>query len=184
MNNRRTGKVARLPKDIRDQVNSRLRDGQTYTAIGTWLSDLGYADVSESNLSNWKEGGFRDWELHQDRLETDKLKREFALELVKDNEGSKIHEATLQLAASQIYEVLTDFDVGPLKEMLADKPGLYPKVINSIAKLSEGGLKYERYREEVSARKRAIDAQLDAASDKGGITPETLEKIKHELNLL
>jgi hypothetical protein len=184
LNNRRTGKVARLPKEIRDQVNARLRDGLTYLSIAAWLSDLSYGDISESNLSNWFEGGYLDWQQHQDRLETDKLKREFALELVKENEGSQIHEATLQLAASQLYEVLTDFNVGPLKETLADKPGLYPKIVNSLAKLSEGGLKYERYRDEVKSRKAVIERELGAAQSKGGITPETLDKIKHELNLL
>lgn len=184
MNNRRTGKVARLPKDTRDQVNVRLRDGHTYEAIGAWLADIGYGEISASNLSNWKDGGYADWQKHQDRLETDLLKREFALELVKANEGSQIHEATLQLAASQLYEVLTDFDVGPLKETLADKPGLYPKIVNALAKLSEGGLKYERYRAEVQAAKDRLEKEMNTAVTKGGITPETLEKIKTELNLL
>jgi hypothetical protein len=184
VNNRRTGKIARLPKDVRDGVNGRLRDGQTYLTIAAWLDDIGYTEVSESNLSNWKEGGFEDWQKHQERLETDKMKREFALELVKDNEGSKIHEATLQLAASQVYEVLSDYDVGPLKDTLADKPGLYPKFLNALAKVSEGGLKYERYREEVKKGKARIEAELTTATSKGGITPDTLAKIKNELNLL
>jgi hypothetical protein len=183
MSHRRKGKVAQLPKETRDTVNRLLQDGHTYAAIVARLAELGHPDFNEMNISNWKEGGYGDWLREQERLEDMRAKREFAMEIVKANEGSQIHEATLQLAASQLYEVLTEFDLGNLKGLLAEKPSNYAKIVNALSKLSEGGLKYERYRSEVEERKRAIADQLTRAKA-DGLTAETLTRIEEELRLL
>lgn len=183
MSRSRTGKIARLPKNFRDIVNLMLRDGATYTQIRSKLGEHG-ADLNDQNIQAWREGGYVDWLNEQERLDDMKAKREFALEVVKQNEGSQIHEAGLQIAATQIYELLSDFDVTTLKEKLAESPENYSRVVNAMAKLSDSGLKYERYHAEVQAAKARIDKELSAAKSKGGITPETLEKIEHELKLL
>jgi len=52
-----------------------------------------------------------------------KAKREFAIQIASENEGSKIHEAALHLAASQIYEVICDFDLQKLKDLLKGRSG-------------------------------------------------------------
>ena len=68
----RNGKIARLPHTIREELNSRLHDGQQGKALVKWLNeiqevkeilelDFGGRPVSESNLSEWKSGGFVDW---------------------------------------------------------------------------------------------------------------------------
>ena len=36
----RTGKIARLPKEIREQLNRRLEDGETGVEVSTWLNGL------------------------------------------------------------------------------------------------------------------------------------------------
>ncbi len=36
----RTGKIARLPREIRDQLNQRLLDGQPGRRLVTWLNSL------------------------------------------------------------------------------------------------------------------------------------------------
>jgi hypothetical protein len=70
--NTRTGKIARLPKDIREQLNQRLENGEKGKALVQWLNTLpevrkiaadqfaGYA-VRAQNLSEWKKGGYIDW---------------------------------------------------------------------------------------------------------------------------
>ena len=182
--NARKGKIARLPKELRDQVCQRMEDGATYGSIIIWLEEQGYPGVNEQNLTNWRQGGWMEWRAVQDRIAGMKSKQEFALDIVKANEGGTMHEATLYMAASQLYEVLGDFDVRVLKETLAEKPELYADVVNSLAKLSKGSLEMQKYRDHVREQKTKIEAELGAASDKGGIQPETLERIKHELNLL
>jgi hypothetical protein len=68
----RTGKIARLPREIREQLNRRLQDGEPGKKLVEWLNSLpevkaalntqfGGRRVSEQNLSEWKAGGYRDW---------------------------------------------------------------------------------------------------------------------------
>jgi len=191
----RTGKIARLRKEHRDKLNEMLRDNASSDRVIKFvltLKDAGERDANgdsiqipnDQNITNWREGGFQDWLKEQERLQDMRAKREFALEIVKANEGSMIHEAGLQIAATQIYELLQDFDVKTLKEKLAGDPENYARIVNAIAKLNDVGLKFERYREEVSRRKENIARELNRAKTKGGITPETLEQIEAELKLL
>jgi hypothetical protein len=68
----RTGKIARLPRAIRNELNQRLLDGEPATGLVRWLNDLpeakaalqrdfGGRAISAQNLSEWRQGGFRDW---------------------------------------------------------------------------------------------------------------------------
>jgi hypothetical protein len=72
----RTGKIARLPRHIRDQLNRHLDDGEPGNRLVEWLNsldevkdmlyeDFGGRPVSEQNLSDWKQGGFLDWQQQQ-----------------------------------------------------------------------------------------------------------------------
>jgi hypothetical protein len=191
----RTGKIARLKKLHRDAVNGMLRDNCSAESVIRFVAELAEAGEQDAdgaaiqipndqNITNWREGGFADWLKEQTRLDDMRAKREFALEIVKQNEGGKIHEAGLNLAASQIFELLQDFDVATLKEQLAEDPENYSKIVSALARISKEALGFEKYRELVAESKRKIEAALDADKGKGGITPETLEKIRNELNLL
>ena len=79
LNAARTGKIARLPKAIRDQINLRLQDGETAQPILDWLNHLPEVQqvlntlfdgrpINPSNLSEWRRGGYRDWLSAQDAL--------------------------------------------------------------------------------------------------------------------
>jgi hypothetical protein len=76
----RKGKIARLPQPIREQINRRLQNGEEGKQIAEWLNALPEAiavlaaefdgqPISDVNLSNWKLGGYRDWEAQQEALE-------------------------------------------------------------------------------------------------------------------
>lgn len=79
MNLSRKGKIARLPRQIREQLNQRLADGELGTQLVEWLNSLPEAQaslarlkaqpISEQNLSEWKAGGYRDWLAQQEALE-------------------------------------------------------------------------------------------------------------------
>jgi len=67
-----TGKISRLPREIREQVNEKLDGGEPGKRLVAWLNDLpevrallaaefGGAVINEQNLTNWKQGGFREW---------------------------------------------------------------------------------------------------------------------------
>lgn len=183
MSNRRTGKIARLPKEWRDVVNLMLRDGATYQQVIEKLGDHG-KEINEQNVTNWKEGGYQDWLSEQERLDDMREKRDFAFEIVKQNEGSKIHEAGLNLAASQIFELLQDFDVKSLKASLAEDPENYSKVVTALARISKEALGFEKFKQVVAEQKKKIEDALNTAKSKGGLTPETLATIEQAAAML
>jgi hypothetical protein len=76
----RTGKIARLPREIRDQLNQRLNDGQSGRRLVTWLNSLPEVQqvlaadfdgrpLNEQNLSQWKAGGYEDWLTRRETLD-------------------------------------------------------------------------------------------------------------------
>jgi hypothetical protein len=75
----RTGKIARLPRQIREQLNRRIEDGEPGVKAVEWLNEqpevravlkAEFADreVSEQNLSEWKRGGYPEWLKQQEDL--------------------------------------------------------------------------------------------------------------------
>lgn len=91
----RNGKIARLPHSLREQLNTRLRNGEKYKRLLAWLNSLpevrtllaaefARQPISQQNLTRWRLGGFDDWQTRQLALElppnlagppTDKLAR-------------------------------------------------------------------------------------------------------------
>ncbi len=75
----RTGKIARLPASIRDQLNRRLLDNEPGPSVLDWLNSLpevhailaaefASQPVSAANLSQWKNGGYCDWLTRHDAM--------------------------------------------------------------------------------------------------------------------
>jgi hypothetical protein len=80
MKGTRTGKIARLPRSVRDELNRRLDEGEQGKKLIAWLNALpevqaivaaefGGKAIREQNLSEWKQGGYRDWQAQQEALE-------------------------------------------------------------------------------------------------------------------
>jgi hypothetical protein len=76
----RNGKIARLPREIRDKLNRRLQDGEQGGPLLAWLNALpdvsavlarefGGCAVSKQNLCEWRAGGFAEWQARQETLE-------------------------------------------------------------------------------------------------------------------
>jgi hypothetical protein len=73
----RNGKIARLPKDIRDELNRRLDNGEQGKRLLEWLNELpevkevlekdfGGRAISKGSLSEWIRGGFAEWKIQQE----------------------------------------------------------------------------------------------------------------------
>jgi hypothetical protein len=69
----RRGKIARLPKEVRDELNQRLQNGEAGTQLIEWLNglkkvqavlkaDFDGRPINDQNLSEWRAGGYSDWE--------------------------------------------------------------------------------------------------------------------------
>jgi len=181
-NHTRKGKVARLPKEVRDQVNQMLLDGVPFGKIIAALGDKAQ-DVTERNVSNWKQGGYEDWLLDLERKEALAVTRDAALELVSEKAGATVQDAGRTIAAAQLYELLLSFNPTSFTAALADKPELYLKMIGALARLSEGEAACSNQR----VRETQIKAKLDAAkpgAPANVITQETLKEIARLIKLL
>ncbi len=75
----RNGKIARLPRTIRDELNRRLDNGEPGVQLVEWLNSLPEVKevldtyfegrpINEGNVSEWKCGGFREWQERQDTM--------------------------------------------------------------------------------------------------------------------
>ncbi|HSI13911.1 MAG TPA: hypothetical protein VK961_17830 [Chthoniobacter sp.] len=123
----RTGKIARLPQAIRQRLNERLADGEPQQLLVAWLNEHeivrerlerfhGGRPITEQNLSDWKAGGFRDWERHQ---ETRGMLREFLHET---------EELSAELAGEELLEKATNSVALALLQLLRDAMAGHPKL--------------------------------------------------------
>src|ERR1041385_6375079 len=82
-------KIAKLPKPLRDLINSSIDDGLPAKEIIQKLEastnpPLPYP-ISEANISGWKTTGYQRYLAHQDHLDSIEASREAALEMAAGN---------------------------------------------------------------------------------------------------
>ncbi len=110
----RTGKIARLSREIRDQLNRRLDNGESAVRLADWLNDLpeardvltkdfGGRDINEQNLSDWKAGGYRDWQVRQETLSQTRELAADARELTGATDGRLTDDLATVLAARYAF---------------------------------------------------------------------------------
>jgi hypothetical protein len=74
------GKIARLPREIREELNRRLAEAEPGGSLLRWLNDLpvmrailarefGGQPVSKQNLCKWRASGFAQWQARREFLE-------------------------------------------------------------------------------------------------------------------
>src|SRR5688572_5008413 len=117
---RRCGKIARLPKDVRQELNTRLEDGQSYDDIIQWLTSAGHDGFNKQNLSTWKQGGHQDWLREQERFENRAALREWLGDQIEKSPPGEVLILLDQLYASQLLEALFGLDIAMLKKSLAE----------------------------------------------------------------
>ena len=115
----RNGKIARLPLDIREQLNRRLADAEPGKALVEWLNSLpevqsvmagafGGTAVREQNLSEWKQGGYREWQKQQERRELVRQWAEDAKELGSDAGDAGFSSSLSMILLAELAQALTD----------------------------------------------------------------------------
>jgi hypothetical protein len=73
----RIGKIARLPAHVRAGLNERMRNGESGRRLVAWLNghpevkqtlawDFQGRPITEQNISEWRKGGYQDYERHQE----------------------------------------------------------------------------------------------------------------------
>jgi hypothetical protein len=184
----RKGKIARLPHPVREQINFRLQNGEEGKQIAAWLNTLpevtallaGEFDgqpVNETNLSNWKLGGYRDWEAQQEALAAVRRFGADAAEFSQATAGPLADHLALCLTARLAVALQRPPDNGddPSAQMQHLRP-----LCADLAALRKGDhdaewLRIERARldlyrkkhdDEIAARQRAAEDALKAENQR------------------
>ncbi len=116
MSTARQGKIARLPFVIREELNNRLLDGEAGAKILPWLNthpvvikilaeDFEGLRVTDSNLSDWRLGGYADWMKRRERVDYTKEMTRVSMQLGKAAAG-QINEGSAVMLSTQIMELL------------------------------------------------------------------------------
>jgi hypothetical protein len=109
----RNGKIARLPRAIRHTLNQRLEDGEQAKDLVQWLNglpevqtilsrDFSSRPVNEQNFSDWKQGGFLDWQRQQDACDNIRRLIEHSATLDDAAEAQSIPDLLASLLAAEL----------------------------------------------------------------------------------
>src|SRR5581483_8167837 len=133
----RQGKIARLPFEVREELNQQLLDNRNGPAILNWINAKcalrGQAAITAQNLSEWRAGGFAEWLQKHDKVQRTKSLAEYCLRLADAGGGSM--DLPASIAGGQLMEVLEDFDPDDLKSLLKEKPESWLGVLEMLARL-------------------------------------------------
>src|SRR5580692_617932 len=105
----RNGKIARLPRHIREQLNRRLEDNQPGPKLLEWLNglpevqevlkeDFDGEPISRQNLSQWRQGGYLEWSARKDLCDDTRNFADCADEMDECSNGELADAASIVLA--------------------------------------------------------------------------------------
>jgi hypothetical protein len=115
----RNGKIARLPRAIREAVNVMLLDGFLYRDIAAKLEEAGYPGIRLQHLSQWFKGGYEDWLQRRNELETLEHDRKALVALAKDPAAVlSLNEANEVLLTLRVNRTLMDDGAHALPQFL------------------------------------------------------------------
>ena len=174
----RTGKIARLPLAVREELNARLRDNENGQTLLAWLNALPICQerisdpksgwngqpINDANLSMWRSGGFEDWLKDEDRIHKIEKLSELSLRVVKAA-GGNLSEGLMAIAAGKLQEALeagceVEFDEATGKETISGVS--VDKLTTALAKIRGMELeaqKLEVKKVEVEQKGQALDLE-------------------------
>jgi hypothetical protein len=114
------GKIARLPRPIREQLNQRLDENEPGGTLLAWLNglepvqnllqkDFGGVPVSKQNLSEWRLGGFKRWQAQRELLDHTRELSADASELSTATDG-KLSDHLATVLAARYAALLSGWD--------------------------------------------------------------------------
>lgn len=170
----RTGKIARLPLAVREELNERLRDNESGAEILAWVNALPITKeilfkkfqsvpISDANLSEWRSGGFAEWLDEQGKVHKIQKLSELSLRLAKAS-GGNLSEGLLAIAAGKLQEALeagveVEIDEDG-KETISGSPlDKLVKALTAVRGMELEAQKLEVKRVEVTQKGQALDLE-------------------------
>jgi len=159
-----------------------LDDGVPYAAICQHLAQNG-TDISKDSIGRWKKAGYQDHLRELRLLDDSRLRYEFTFDLAREQQGIDVFQAAHKIAAAQICDAVAEIGADSLRQAIKLNPLNLLRTLNSLSRLTAGGLKCERHLSDQAERVAGL-TQQQQPQEKKVLTQETLERIERELNLL
>ena len=113
--------IADLPKDIREQLNHRLLEGETARELTAWLnalpqvqsvleSQFNGSPISEVNLTHWRQGGYLQWITERECFDSARSLADGDCDLAKIGFSA---ERLLNILTVRIGQLLMRWDFSP-----------------------------------------------------------------------
>jgi len=126
----RNGKIARLPGFVREELNTRLDDGEQGESLLDWLQGLPEvqaslqenfhgAPITKQNLSEWRKGGFREWQVRRELCHHAGQLAESVQELNQAVDATSLPGALAATLAARYAALLNAWDGAPSEEIEA-----------------------------------------------------------------
>ena len=194
-----------MPNEIREKLNRSIEDGQEGKALVEWLNGLpevkavleaefGGNPISESNLTQWKQGGYVEWQRKEEEIETVLRLGGDAADYQQAAKGLMADQlalcATVRLAMRLRSESLSneEHDERQLEGLL----GMCREVARlrrgdqhaRMLQLAEQRLELEKrkYDDEVEELKR--ERKKAEGVKEGGLPPEVMEEFERAIGML
>jgi hypothetical protein len=159
-----------------------LLDGFTYKRVIEGLGEDG-KDLNVDHIRSWHDGGYKDWCQELLRKEALGSTRDKALDLLKEKAGEPVQDAGRTIAAAQLYELLLSFDPTSFAAALVDKPELYLRLVNALARLCEGDAACGHHRAKESLLAAKLKPNEPLPKDKL-LNSEQLKDLTQQIKLI
>ena len=188
--NKRNGKIARLPKDLRELVNRMLDEGAQYRSImielekhrHRWPDDI--KEFTDGNFTEWHQGGYQDWVREQEIQADLQARREYAVSIAEPAPSSNVSEAVQEIGSLHLYHFLTAIDRPALLNKIREDPAACARLVNAFARLNTRSNTFQHYKERVRQCKDRIASCLARTTTDGALPAETVAAIKQEMAAL
>lgn len=149
---RSSGKIARLPANVREMINQDLADNVSYPDIISRLEAMGHHGINPQNVSNWAHSGYNMWQRHRERLDLMRLQSEANCELLRQLENGDpkaCNRLNNLYMSAQLAQLMQDFDSDYLRNQLADDPINFFRLARSISAQTRNAYREQKLQLEI-----------------------------------
>lgn len=160
------GKIGRMPYELRREICERIRDGATASSICEWLNarsdaqavlqQLGLGPVNCQNITEWRQGGYRDWLKGEERTEHMRRLTDLSESILGQTGGDPTAVGS-RILAGRLLDVLAAADA-------ADDGAGVAELAKTVATLRGGDLLADRLRidrDRLDVQRRTLDLDRD-----------------------
>jgi len=144
----RNGKIARLPRDIRDQLNQRLEQSEESPQLLAWLNalpetqkivqnDFASVPISPQNLSQWRQGGFQEWLARRDLCDDAREVRHLSDEMENEDSQSILADDAAVVLAARFGSLIAHWN-GEVDEPFEARARVLNGLCRSVVQLQRG----------------------------------------------